>query len=88
MKTDIRKKLESNIMDDLAEPGWILGDSREYAVDPAEFRTFMAETHPKLVEVFDLGDSRLTRHASKEFRPSVDFLPRLASARKARTYAE
>ena len=66
MKTDTSEKgLESLLVGDLTESGWILGDpqvyDREHAVDLAQLRAFLSATQPDLVEAVDLEHSSPTR---------------------------
>jgi type I restriction enzyme R subunit len=66
MKTDTSEKgLESLIVADLVASGWIPGDpqdyDREYAVDLAQLRAFLAATQPPLIEAFDLDQPGPTR---------------------------
>ena len=66
MKTDTSEKgLESLIVGDMTDAGWILGDptdyDREYAVDLTQLRAFFSATQPDLIEPFDLEHSSPTR---------------------------
>jgi len=66
MKTDTSEKgLESLIVGDMTGSGWILGDpkdyDRDYAVDLAQLRAFIAATQPGLAEAFDLDSASPTR---------------------------
>ena len=66
MKTDTSEKgLETLIVGDMTDAGWILGDptnyDREYAVDLIQLRAFLSATQPDLIESFDLEHSSPTR---------------------------
>jgi len=66
MKTDTSEKgLESLIVGSMTESGWIFGDpkdyDRDYAVDLAQLRAFIAATQPGLAEAFDLDSASPTR---------------------------
>jgi type I restriction enzyme, R subunit len=67
MNTDTSEKgLESMIVTDMLESGWIAGSpkdfNREYAVDLEQLQAFIRLTQPQLIEVLDLEQESPTRH--------------------------
>jgi type I restriction enzyme R subunit len=61
-RTDTSEKgLETLIVSDLLEAGWIAGDpkdyDREYAVDLKQLEAFLAATQPQVVEAADLANA-------------------------------
>ncbi len=66
MKTDTSEKgLESLIVANMTESGWLPGDpsdyDRDYAIDLTQLHAFLSSTQPDLVEALDLDHSSPTR---------------------------